>query len=69
MATLTIKIDSEELAREVLTHLNYLPEDPMPDLISVHDEDPAEEHLKKLVSAFPDASERVKFIKSVKMEY
>ena len=69
MATLTIKIDSEELAREVLTHLNYLPEDPMPDLISVHDEEyTAEEHLKKLVSAFPDASERVKFVKSVQMD-
>ncbi len=36
MATLTIKIESEDLAREVLAHLNYLPEeDPMPDLISV----------------------------------
>ena len=35
MATLTIKIDSEELAREVLAHLNYLPEDDVPDLISV----------------------------------
>lgn len=32
MATLTIKIESEELAREVLAHLNYLPD---PDLVSV----------------------------------
>jgi hypothetical protein len=41
MATLTIKIDSEELAREVLTHLGYLPEndDEIPELISILDED------------------------------
>lgn len=38
MATLTIKIDSEELAREVLTHLNYLPEEELPDLISIPEE-------------------------------
>ena len=67
MATLTIKIDSEDLAREVLTHLGYLPEDDVPDLVSVEAED-AEEHLKKLVSAFPNASERVKFLKSVKTD-
>lgn len=40
MATITIKIDSEELAREVLTQLGYLPgDDDVPDLISVDDEE------------------------------
>jgi hypothetical protein len=39
MATITIKIDSDELAREVLTQLGYLPgDDDIPDLIS--DEEP-----------------------------
>jgi hypothetical protein len=38
MATLTIKIDSEELAREVLAHLGYLPDDDIPELISIGDE-------------------------------
>lgn len=44
MATLTIKIDSEDLAREVLAHLGYLPDDGdddnIPDLVEV--EDPVE---------------------------
>jgi hypothetical protein len=41
MATITIKIDSDELAREVLTQLGYLPGDDIPDLISVEsDEEP-----------------------------
>lgn len=35
MATLTIKIDSEELARKVLSHLGYLSDEEIPDLISV----------------------------------
>lgn len=50
MATLTIKIDSEELAREVLTHLGYLPEDDddVPDLISIFDEDEEEEPEKEI---------------------
>ncbi len=39
MATLTIKIDSEELSREVLAHMNYLPKEEMPDLISVVEPD------------------------------
>ena len=40
MATITIKIDSDELSREVLTHLGYLPEDDdIPDLVSVEDEE------------------------------
>lgn len=44
MATITIKIDSDELAREVLTQLGYLPGDDIPDLISVEsDEEEAEE--------------------------
>ena len=44
MATITIKIDSDELAREVLTQLGYLPgDDDVPDLISVEsDEDEPE---------------------------
>jgi hypothetical protein len=43
MATLTIKIDSEDLAREVLTHLGYLPEDDMPDLVTDVEEEPVED--------------------------
>jgi hypothetical protein len=45
MATITIKIDSEDLARDVLTHLGYLPEDDpeIPDLVSSEDEDEPEE--------------------------
>ena len=39
MATITIKIESEQLAREVLTQLGYLPSDDVPDLISVVPED------------------------------
>jgi hypothetical protein len=43
MATITIKIDSDELAREVLTQLGYLPcDDEVPDLISINDEEPEE---------------------------
>jgi hypothetical protein len=41
MATITIKIESEQLAREVLTQLGYLPDD-IPDLISVESEEPEE---------------------------
>lgn len=41
MATITIKIESEELAREVLTQLGYLPSDDVPDLVSDEsDEEP-----------------------------
>lgn len=43
MATLTIKIDSEDLAREVLTHLGYLPEDDVPDLVTDVEEKPVAE--------------------------
>jgi hypothetical protein len=44
MATLTIKIDSEDLARKVLSHLGYLPEDEMiPDLIVEDEEEPEPE--------------------------
>jgi hypothetical protein len=43
MATITIKIDSDELAREVLTQLGYLPGDDVPDLISVENDDEVEE--------------------------
>ena len=38
MATITIKIESEQLAREVLTQLGYLPGD-VPDLVSVESEE------------------------------
>jgi hypothetical protein len=51
MATLTIKIESDELAREVLTHMGYLPEDDIPDLVT-DDEDtlvePEEEEAPRL---------------------
>ena len=43
MATITIKIESEQLAREVLTQLGYLPSDDVPDLISVVSEDEPEQ--------------------------
>jgi hypothetical protein len=40
MATITIKIESDELAREVLTQLGYLPcDDDIPDLISVESDE------------------------------
>jgi hypothetical protein len=42
MATITIKIDSDDLAREVLTQLGYLPGDDIPDLISVESEEEPE---------------------------
>jgi hypothetical protein len=42
MATITIKIESEELAREVLTQLGYLPSDDVPDLISDKSDDEPE---------------------------
>jgi hypothetical protein len=49
MATLTIKIDSEELAREVLTHLGYLPEDEMiPDLIDDEEDEEEPEPEKEI---------------------
>ena len=46
MATLTIKIESEELAREVLAHLGYLPEDDIPELVT-HEEVSDPEHIEK----------------------
>ena len=45
MATITIKIESEHLAREVLTQLGYLPDD-VPDLISVDDPEDEEPRLE-----------------------
>ena len=54
MATLTIKIESDELAREVLTHMGYLPEDDIPDLVSVEDEEaPVEDELLPKVPFIP----------------
>jgi len=49
MATITIKIESEELAREVLTQMGYLPCDDIPDLVSVEDEpeEPAPPSVKE----------------------
>jgi hypothetical protein len=41
MATITIKIESEELAREVLTQMGYLPCDDIPDLVSVESDEEA----------------------------
>jgi hypothetical protein len=46
MATITIKIESEDLARDVLAHLGYLPADfdsDIPDLVEVEDSTPIEE--------------------------
>ena len=65
MATITIKIESEQLAREVLTQLGYLPgEDDIPDLISVESEE--EEHVTE-VKPVPE-SEPVKPILKTPME-
>lgn len=49
MATITIKIDSEQLAREVLTQLGYLPgeDDDIPDLISVASNEEPEDPVTK----------------------
>ena len=47
MATITIKIESEQLAREVLTQLGYLPSDDVPDLISVVSEEPEQPEVPK----------------------
>lgn len=62
MATITIKIDSEQLAREVLTQLGYLPEDAddVPDLISDDDEPEAPvapEEKEPEVQVEPDEKE------------
>ena len=49
MATITIKIDSEQLAREVLTQLGYLPgDDDVPDLVSIEsdEEEPVTEEVR-----------------------
>jgi hypothetical protein len=66
MATITIKIDSDELAREVLTHLGYLPGDDIPDLISIDDPDDEEPESAPLVKETrimePPVSSRVEFI-------
>jgi hypothetical protein len=59
MTTLTIKIDSEVLAREVLAHLGYLPADgDLPDLVSVQAEEPEPEKPKTHVE---DIADRLKF--------
>lgn len=43
MATITIKIDSEELARDVFAHLGYLPKDDMS--YEEEDDDDEEEEI------------------------
>ena len=48
MATLTIKIETDELAREVLTHMGYLPEDDIPDLVDVEGDDVIEPEAPRL---------------------
>jgi hypothetical protein len=53
MATITIKIESEELAREVLTQMGYLPCDDIPDLVSVEDEQEEPEAPKEPVVREP----------------
>ena len=67
MATITIKIDSEQLAREVLTHLGYLPEDDdVPDLISIESEDETEEvrpapktHVEAMADLMPKPTRKM----------
>jgi hypothetical protein len=68
MATITIKIDSDDLAREVLAQLGYLPEDDIPDLVSVEEEEPPRapkthvedihERMKDLLG-FPEATRKM----------
>jgi hypothetical protein len=38
MATITVEIANETLAREVLAHMGYLPDDEIPDLVSDEEE-------------------------------
>lgn len=48
MATFTIKIDSEDLARDVLSHFGCLDEDDVPDLISDEEEGEEEDEDEEL---------------------
>jgi hypothetical protein len=57
MATITIKIESDELAREVLTQLGYLPEDDIPDLISVESDEEVHPTPKTHVEAMAYSDE------------
>jgi hypothetical protein len=64
MATITIKIESDELAREVLTQLGYLPEDDIPDLMSVEEEEEEEApktHVERMKAplGFPEATRKM----------
>jgi len=65
MATITIKIDSEQLAREVLTQLGYLPgDDDVPDLISIEsdEEEPVTEEVRPISKTHVEAiHERMAF--------
>ena len=54
MATITIKIESDELAREVLAHIGYLPSDDLPDLISIKRDEPEE----------PESTDAFSFVKT-----
>ena len=62
MTTLTIKIDSEVLAREVLAHLGYLPADgDLPDLVSVQAEPVPVPEPEKPKTHVEDIADRLKF--------
>ena len=59
MATITIKIESEELARDVLEHMGYLPEEEVPDLVDDDDDEewippPPKSVLKNKSTKFVD---------------
>lgn len=60
MATITIKIESEQLAREVLTQLGYLPgDDDVPDLISVEGDEEGRPTPKTHLEAINERTEEV----------
>lgn len=60
MATFTIKIDSNDLVREVLTYMGYIPEDDIPDLVS--DTDSTEEPQAALIEEEEVTSAPEKYI-------
>jgi hypothetical protein len=55
MATFTIKIESNELARDFLTHMGYIQEDDIPDLIS--DVDSTEEPQSAVIEESGDTED------------
>lgn len=54
MATFTIKIDSNDIAREVLTYMGYIPEDDIPDLVSDSSEEPQPALIEEEVTSAPE---------------